>query len=68
MNKNINLKVTIEFYCNDMVDEETFKTEFESNPFKVYESITNGFNDDIGNFSEKSKIVKVEICNNEDVN
>ena len=60
---NIGFKVTIEFECLDMIDKDTFKKEFNSNPLEAYKYISDDFNDDVLNFCEyrKGNILKVEV-------
>lgn len=57
----IGFKVTVEYTCPSMVDEETFKKEYNNDPLGAYKSISDNFSDSPDNFSEKEKVIKVEI-------
>lgn len=58
---NLGFKVTVEFYCEDMIDEQTLKDEYNNDPFLAYKFISDNFNDSPLNFSTYDKIVKVEL-------
>jgi hypothetical protein len=64
MNKNLSFKVTVEYYCNNMVSVEELKTEFENNPLKAYQFISDDFKDSASSFAETEKVIKVEIITN----
>jgi hypothetical protein len=64
--KNLGFKITVEFYCYDMIDEESFKEDFDSNPTKAYECISDEYQDSIENFTNESKIIKIELMTEND--
>jgi hypothetical protein len=63
MENNVGFKITVEFYCPDMIDEQTLNDMFNSDPLAAYKFISDDFNDSPLNFSQYDKIVKVEVIN-----
>jgi len=63
MSKKVSLKVTVEFHCENMISDEYFKKEFNSNPKKFYKWISDGFKESPESFANKSKVLKVEVVN-----
>lgn len=59
-NSNVGFKVTIEFSCPNMIDEETLNRDFGGDLMKAYKFICDDFRDNPYNFSEKEDVVKVE--------
>lgn len=57
----IGFKITVEFYCENMIDKECFLQEFEGNAEKAYRFISNNYEDSPLNYSTSDKIVKIEI-------
>lgn len=60
MSKILDLKVTVEFICKDMINEDELK-KFNSDPLKAYKYISDDFADSVINFSDTEKIIKVEV-------
>lgn len=60
MSKILDFKVTAEFICKNMINEDELK-EFNSDPLKAYQFISDNFGDSVINFSDKEKVIKVEI-------
>lgn len=56
---NIGFKITVEFDCPDMIDEQDFHEEFGCNPDAAYKSIA--INDSPLSFCKDQRIVKVEV-------
>lgn len=56
-------KVTVEYICTDMIDEETLKNEFNDDAMLAYKFISDGFEDSVLNFCEdtKDKVVAVDV-------
>lgn len=63
-NKNIGLKITVEFTCYNMIDEKTLAEDFNNDCFAAYKFISGDFTDSPANFSASEKIVKVEVVAN----
>jgi len=62
MSKTLSFKVTVEFDCHSMIDEDSLRDEFNNNPIACYKFITDNFKDSVINFcDEKEKVVKVEV-------
>jgi len=64
-NKNLAFKVTVEFTCYNMVDENTLKKEYKNNVWECYKSISDNHMDSASDFADSEKVVKVEIIDNE---
>ncbi len=63
MNKTF--KVTVEFICKDMIDEESLKDDFNGNAIAAYKMISDDFGDSIINFCDgQEKVVNVEVVDN----
>lgn len=60
MSKILDFKVTVEFICKDMINEDELK-KFNSDPLKAYKYISEDFGESVINFSDKEKVIKVEI-------
>lgn len=63
MSNNIGFEVTVEFDCPDMIDEKTFREDFNSDPWLAYKFISDNFKDSPICFNEDEKITKIEILN-----
>jgi len=61
MAENLGFKITVEFYCPDMIDKEEFHDTYKSDPMAAYKFISNNFNDHPLNFSTDDKIIKIEL-------
>ena len=53
-------KITVEYICNGMVDEEVFEKEFNSDAKECYKFISNNYESSVGSFSNEEKIIKIE--------
>ena len=58
---NIGFKVTAEFDCPNMIDEETFNREYGGDPMLAYKAISDNFSDNPLNFSDDDRIVRVDL-------
>lgn len=58
---NIGLKITVEFYCDNMIDEQCFIDDFKSDPTAAYKFISDDFKDSPLNFSTGDEIIKIEV-------
>jgi hypothetical protein len=58
---NVSFKITVEFDCHDMIDDESFIKDFGSDAMLAYKFISDDFNDSPLNFSSDDRIVKVEV-------
>jgi hypothetical protein len=58
---DVAFKITVEFYCYDMIDGETFIKDYDGDAMLAYKFISDNFNDSPLNFSSGDKIVKVEV-------
>ena len=63
MSKHLAFKVTVEYICHDMVDEETLQTQYGGDPLEAYRYISDDFTDSPASFSNSERVVKVEITN-----
>lgn len=54
-------KITVDYYCYHMIDEESFASDFNNDPFECYRFISNEFEDSVFNFSHMERVVKVEL-------
>ena len=61
MNDLIGFKVTIEFDCLNMIDEKSFKDNFNNDPLEAYRYISDDFKDSVLNYSNSEKIIKVSV-------
>lgn len=60
--RDLDFKVTIEYTCKNMIDEESFKDAFKGNPLEAYKMISDNFNDGISNFcNDEGSVIKVEL-------
>lgn len=60
---DLSFKVTVEFLCHNMLDEEEFINDFNSDAMLAYKFISDDFDEHVLNFSsDNGKIVKVEIA------
>ena len=58
---NIGFRITVEFDCHDMIDEESFIKEYGGDAMLAYKFISDNFHDSPLNFSTDDRIVKVEV-------
>lgn len=65
MSTDVSFRVTVEYDCDYMVSKEDLKNDFNNNPMEAYKYISNGFEDSPINFSQKERVVKVEIIPNQ---
>jgi hypothetical protein len=56
-------KVTMTFICEDMIDEESFLKDFNSDAMACYKFITDDFTDSVYNFCDEGTVEKVEVIN-----
>ena len=61
MEKNIGFRITVEFDCSDMIDEQTFQDEYGGDPISAYKFISDNFLDSPLNFSNEDRIIKIEL-------
>ena len=60
---SLSFKVTVEFICDNMVNDDEFTNDFNSDPMLVYKFISDDFGDSVLNFSSDSgKVIKVELA------
>jgi hypothetical protein len=60
--KNISIKVTVEYYIKDAISEFDFVNDFYEDAFNWYKFISDDFRDSPENFTDNVKVVKVETC------
>lgn len=58
---NVGFKITVEYICENMIDLEDFERDFKNDPMTAYKAMSDDFKDSPTNFSEKEKVVKVEL-------
>jgi len=59
---NLGMKVTVEFVCDNMVDEDEFKKVFKSDPELCYRYISCDGEDHVMNFSRGfGKIINIKM-------
>jgi len=58
---SIGFRITVEFDCPNMIDEETFIKLFLSDPAAAYKYISDNYNDNPSNFSSEERIIKIEL-------
>ena len=58
---SIGFRITVEFDCPNMIDEETFIKLFLSDPTAAYKYISDNYNDNPSNFSSEERIIKIEL-------
>jgi len=62
INKNVSFKITVEYICPDMIDENYLRESFNNNAIEAYKFISDNFSDSVTSFSSKTeKIIKVEL-------
>jgi hypothetical protein len=57
--RTICLNVTMTFKCENMIDEKTFKEEFNSDPYAFFKSISDG--ESILNFADEPEAEKITV-------
>lgn len=61
-NKLLTFKVTVEYTCRNMVEQESLLKDFEGDALKCYKYISDDFKDSPYNFSsEPGKVINVEV-------
>lgn len=58
---SIGFRITMEFDCPNMIDEETFIKLFLSDPTAAYKYISDNYSDNPSNFSSEERIIKIEL-------
>lgn len=64
MSDTLGFKVIVEYYCENMIDEESLKLDFNNSPTECYNFISNnqnGVQDHPLNFTDDWKVINVEM-------
>lgn len=58
---SIGFRITVEFDCPNMIDEETFIKRYMSDLTAAYKFISDNYGDNPSDFSSEERIIKIEL-------
>jgi hypothetical protein len=61
MSEIVKIKVTVDYYIDNLIDSDSFSEFYNENPYECYKDTSDNFSDHPLNFTNNYKIKSIEV-------